>query len=205
MPRTYAAKPDYAVKFWRSNHMGAPNVRVLDVVTKRAQHYFGCALPDADGYIACGDSRLIEFQGKAKIRWIITSPPYYGMRTYVPDQWLRNWFLGGPEKVAYKNANQLTHQSPESFAAQLGEVWASVARACADGARMVIRFGGIRDRRHDPRDILRESVRQSGGAWRLLTATSAGVATEGKRQANQFKRQLSAPIEECDFHVRLCG
>ena len=28
--------------------------------------------------------------------WVVTSPPYYGLRTYGPDQWLRQWFLGGP-------------------------------------------------------------------------------------------------------------
>ena len=32
---------------------------------------------------------------------IVTSPPYYGLRTYVSDQWLRNWFLGGADRVDY--------------------------------------------------------------------------------------------------------
>jgi hypothetical protein len=37
------------------------------------------------------------------------SPPYYGRRTYIPDQWLRNWFLGGSSNVEYSNDLQLAH------------------------------------------------------------------------------------------------
>jgi hypothetical protein len=40
---------------------------------------------------------------------IVTSPPYYGMRTYLPDQWIRNWFLGGPPEVDYSIKGQLPH------------------------------------------------------------------------------------------------
>jgi hypothetical protein len=41
---------------------------------------------------------------------LITSPPYYGMRTYVADEWLHNWFVGGPTKVPDNPAGQLAHQ-----------------------------------------------------------------------------------------------
>jgi hypothetical protein len=206
MPRTYASKPAYAVKFWRAREMKPEKVDVLAVVKQRAERYFTSVPERTRGYIACGDSRTLPIRtGDKKVSWVVTSPPYYGMRTYVPDQWLRYWFLGGPPEVSYSNQDQLGHGSPEAFTDQLGKVWGNVARACADGARMVIRFGGIRDRREDPRDLLRDSIRKADCGWRLRTARSAGVATAGRRQASQFQADLLEPIEESDFYARLDG
>ena len=105
--------------------------------------------------------------------------------------------------MSYSNQDQLGHGSPDAFTDQLGKVWANVACACADGARMVIRFGGIRDRRQNPRELLRTSFQKSDCGWRLRTARSAGVATAGRRQASQFHAGLLDPIEEYDFYARL--
>ena len=58
---------------------------------------------------------------------MITSPPYYGMRTYIPDQWLRNWFVGGSDTVDYCHKGQIVHSSPEEFVADLQAVWNGVA------------------------------------------------------------------------------
>jgi hypothetical protein len=123
------------------------------------------------------------------------------MRTYVPDQWLRTWFLGGKADVQYDFTNQLAHGSPEEFSSQLAQVWQRCAEVCRDGAQMIVRFGGIRTRRQDPRAIFRESLRGSG--WRLQTARAAGTSTRGKRQAPQFGRSLESPVEEHDFYLRL--
>lgn len=50
------------------------------------------------------------------------SPPYYGMRTYLPDQWLRLWFLGGPDYVEH----QLKHSGAVSFAAGMADALSGV-------------------------------------------------------------------------------
>jgi hypothetical protein len=128
-----------------------------------------------------------------------------GMRTYVPDQWLRYWFLGGPAAVTYRHAEQFTHTSAADFARQLGLVWANVARACLPGARMVIRFGGIHDRKANPKAVMLAALREAPCELRLLTIRSAGLSSRGKRQADQFKRALRKPIEELDFYVRVEG
>jgi len=125
------------------------------------------------------------------------------MRTYVPDQWLRYWFIGGPTTVTYRHANQMTHASASRFAEQLASVWTNVARACLPGAKLVIRFGGIHDRKARPKDIMLTALREAQCELRLLTICSAGLSSRGKRQADQFKRTLGKPIEEFDFHVRL--
>ena len=69
------------------------------------------------------------------------------MRTYIPDQWLRNWFVGGTSHVEYSNIDQLKHSSPDEFAAQLSAVWLNMAAVAADDARSIIRFEGISDRK----------------------------------------------------------
>jgi hypothetical protein len=125
------------------------------------------------------------------------------MRTYRPDQWLRNWFLGGPEAVDYTNKDQIVHSSPEEFATDLSVVWRNAAEACASGARMVIRFGGISDRRANPLDIIKRSL--AGSGWRISTIVHAGTASEGKRQADAFLREQSKPMTEYDVWAKIDG
>jgi hypothetical protein len=95
MPRTYASKPAYSLRYWRHRQMKPPKVEVLDLVRRKAAHYFADWPRNPGGRIVCGDSREIAFGSDVRARWVVTSPPYYGMRTYVADQWLRYWFLGG--------------------------------------------------------------------------------------------------------------
>ena len=205
MPRTYAAKPGYAVRFWRKHDMRAPEVDVLDLVRRNAASYFGNVPPGTAGEVVCADSATAPLSSLVEhpAAWVITSPPYYGMRTYLPDQWLRYWFLGGPARVSYRATGQLEHTSPERFAEQLGDVWKNVANACADGARLVVRFGGIHDRRQSPRDILWESFRLAECGWRITNVSPAGLATHGKRQAEQFLAAMKRPVAEFDVYARL--
>ncbi len=205
MPRTYAAKPGYAVRFWREHDMRPPEVDVLELVRRKAASYFGKLPPSAAGEVVCADSattRLSSLMDRPAA-WVITSPPYYGMRTYLPDQWLRYWFLGGPARVSYQSEGQLEHTSPQRFAEELGDVWKNVAKACSDGARLVVRFGGIRDRNQSPRDILWESFELADSGWQITNVWPAGLAARGKRQAEQFLGALRKPVAEFDVYARL--
>lgn len=205
MPRTYASKPAYAVRYWDMRELRPPRVSLLDVVSRRASRYLSTLPREVDGGSVCGDSRVMNLRPHIpKARWIVTSPPYYGMRTYVADQWLRNWFVGGPERPVYSASEQLSHASPEEFSHQLGLVWRNVASVASDDAHMVIRFGGIRDRHHDPRVVLKESIRNARDCgWRVRSTRPAGLATTGKRQAEQFGLNLKTPIAEYDFVVKM--
>ena len=187
-PRTYAPKPRYAVSFWRKNGLKPRKVDIRDIVARRAERFYGNILPNPPSRVILGDSRNPSLFGK-KLKdelfdWVVTSPPYYGLRTYRPDQWLRLWFLGGEDTVDYSQQEQITHTSPEEFTIQLSQVWRNCASVCKSGARMVIRFGRIPDRRADPVEILRASLSNTG--WRIQTRCNAGSASIGKRQANHF-------------------
>lgn len=199
-PRTYAPKPAYSVRFWKEHGLMPERVDTTTVIKRRADRYYGHVMKTC-GKVVLGDSRKADAlalgsRGK-RFDWIITSPPYYGMRTYIPDQWLRNWFVGGADTVDYSSGQQIGHSSPESFAADLRSVWKNAARVSSTNARLVIRFGGIADRNADPLDIAKDSLADSG--WRITTIKQAGTATEGKRQANAFLRTASMPLEEFDI------
>jgi hypothetical protein len=149
-PRTYAPKPRYAVTFWRRKELRAPHVDVLEIVQKRATRYYSEALPTVEYRVRCEDSRSLRSVGEAckgrRARLIITSPPYYGLRTYVADQWLRSWFLGGPDRVDYSYGVQLSHRSISGFVDDLRAVWRNVSAVSHRDARLIFRFGAINDR-----------------------------------------------------------
>lgn len=80
--------------------------------------------------------------------------------------------------------------------ADLRQVWRNAEEVFAEDAKMVIRFGGITDRRADPLDLIERSLNDSG--WRITTIKDAWSATEGKRQADAFLRTKSKPMVEYD-------
>ncbi len=199
-PRTYAPKPTYATRFWLTRGLKPEPVDVLAVIERRAKRYYG-VLPNATGTARLADSRQLDAlqptSPDVRFNWVITSPPYYGMRTYIPDQWLRNWFLGGPDVVDYTNRNQIVHKSPEDFAADLRQVWCNTAAVSSDNAKLVVRFGGITNRLANPRDLITNSFVDSG--WRISTIREAGSAMDGKRQAAAFLHSETKPTVEYDF------
>jgi hypothetical protein len=124
------------------------------------------------------------------------------MRTYVADQWLRSWFVGGPSEVEYaRPSDELSHASPDKFAGELKKVWRGLVPHCLDSAKLVIRFGGIRDRDVDTVELLKSSIQESG--WRLTTVISAGSADSGRRQSRQFLKKDTTPKAEHDYYAVL--
>lgn len=203
-PRTFAPKPRYSVRFWKERSLKPPEVQLAEVVRIRASWYLNTVPAKVEGQILMEDSRTLGAHvGDRRFRYVITSPPYYGMRTYVPDQWMRNWFLGGPPEVVYgQSGGELAHASPDHFASALAGVWKAAADLCVDDARLLCRFGGIHDRKQDPEVILRKSF--IGTGWRLSTIRSAGSSNDGKRQATQFGKRISKPPrKEFDVYARL--
>ena len=198
-PRTYAPKPRYAVKFWRERGLDPQPVDVLQIAAERADRYFDHQ-PRASGQIILGDSRESSTFGRIKarghIKWVVTSPPYYGMCTYIPDQWLRNWFIGGPAAVDYSNEGQVQHSSPETFTSQLRRTWVRTGAVATPGARMVVRFGAINDRKVNAAELLKSSLKDTG--WSVLTIRNAGTASRGRRQASHFGRDANQPLDEYD-------
>ena len=205
-PRTYGPKPTYAIKFWATRNLSPPRVDVLGIVADRAMRYYGKIPPRTHGTAIIGDSRESSIVREACERiggvdWVITSPPYYGMRTYLPDQWIRNWFLGGPPAVDYTSEGQLSHNGRDSFVSDLRDVWTNVGEQCRPGARMAVRFGAIRDRSvDDPARLFLTSIDNTG--WVATGNRHADNAARGKRQADTFIRNGSKPCNEVDIYAQ---
>jgi len=186
MPRTYATKPAAAVRYWQARRLAPQFVDLLDVVSRRARHALAHLPPRTAGHVVRGDATTTIPTLRRRFRWVITSPPYYGMRTYAPDQWLRMWFLGGPPHVTYQSGDQLAQSSEEAFVAALAGVWRSAAERCHSGARLVVRLGALPCRRSDPRALLSASIEQADAGWARLAVRSAGAPRRQRRQAEQF-------------------
>lgn len=202
MPRTFASKPDYSVRFWEEHGILAPRASVLDVLRKKLARISDLDSPSGGGLtnVRCTDARnASSYRNADKANLTITSPPYYGMRTYVEDQWLRNWFIGGPAEPDYGNEQQLCHTGQRVFITDLAKVWKNVHSASEEEAHLYIRFGAIPSVKSDPRKLLKASLEEAGG-WRLVSVRNAKTARAGKRQADQMGR-VSKPTTEFDFHA----
>jgi hypothetical protein len=206
-PRTFAPKPDYAIKFWKRHQLAPSKVDILKIVRRRADRYYK-AENMAIGRVIHADSRNADVFNKLvediQVDWVITSPPYFGMDTYVQDQWLRLWFLGGSSQVDYSTAkSQLRHTNQFDFARQLSLVWQNVSILAKPTTKLVIRFGSINHRRVDAIWIIKNSLRDTG--WRITTIKDAGNASAGRRQAEQFSLDASTPKREYDVWARWDG
>lgn len=204
MPRTYASKPDYAVRYWNEKKLNAPRIDVVKVLQRKIERLAGLhqKTPNSVSQVFQGDSQRAEsFDAiTAKPSIVVTSPPYYGMRTYVQDQWLRNWFLGGPSQIDYAAGPQLNHGGQDVFAKSLGTVWRNIGRTSSKHLEMYVRFGIIPSSAVNAKEIFRNSLEESGINWRLVSVRAANSADAGKRQADQMKTDSAAAIE-FDFHV----
>jgi hypothetical protein len=199
-PRTFAPKPNYAVRFWTERGMRPDDVDVLSIIRTRAERCLAELPPEVGGLVQLGDSRDADtFIDIPKARLAVTSPPYYGMRTYLPDQWLRLWFLGGPDYVDYRQPEgQLEHTGADHFASEMGRVWTNVASHTTRSARLIIRYGGINDRDAEPMDVLKKSLADSG--WKMVTAKEVPDSDSGRRQVRQFQAEPKKAITEHDVY-----
>lgn len=199
-PRTFAPKPKYAVKFWLARDIRPIDVDVLTLIKVRADRYLSASPPHVEGWVRLGDSRAADtFSDMPRAPIVVTSPPYFGMRTYLPDQWLRLWFLGGPDHVEYRQPKgQLEHSGADHFAAEMGRVWRNVACRTTEDARLIIRYGGIHDRNAVPMDVLKKSFDDSG--WTMKTARAVPDSDAARRQVVQFGAKPMKAITEYDVY-----
>lgn len=205
MPRTFSSKPGYSVGYWKARGMRPRKEDVLRVLARKLSRLNP---PEAAPGSRVEDVRLADSRSATSLpatsrdfSVVVTSPPYYGMKTYVEDQWLRNWFLGGPSEPTYGEAVQLCHTGQNSFARSLGQVWKNMARTRAEQLDMYVRFGIIPSLRVDPKALLRASLEESGVPWKEVSVRSAKTADSGKRQATHMAAASTAAVEY-DFHLR---
>src|SRR5262249_59124372 len=129
-----------SVRYWKERAMRPAERDVRELLGTRIERFLAHECSPARGRVLFGDSRTSPLSSYGPFDWIITSPPYYGMKTYVPDQWLRNWLVGGTEGVDYSYGAQVSHRGVSDFVDDLRRVWINVAAVSDRGARLVFRF-----------------------------------------------------------------
>src|SRR5262249_10842133 len=135
----------------------------------------------------------------------VTSPPYYGMRTYVSDQWLRAWFVGGPPEVPYSTATagQIALQPNQAaFTTALASTWQVVASRSEIGAKLGIRFGTLPSAKTDPETMILASLRESASGWIVRDVCPVQPPPKRSRQASQFGK-AGAAVNEVDVTAEL--
>lgn len=204
MQRTFAPKPDYAVRFWESRQLVPHDIDVLELIREKAIRFYSEEIPKTQNKVILSDARESRIV-RTKFSATVTSPPYFGMDTYVPDQWIRNWFLGGPPRPDYSKQQQLSFGTTDQFVTSLSEVWSKVAKHSLPGAKLVIRFGALSSRKSCPEEIVRNSLSRCSATWKLESITEAGLPSRNSRQAEQMgaKARKNSAIEELDFVCRL--
>ena len=178
----------------------------MDIIADRAERYYGISLPLVKNITIQGDSRNEDAINKAykaigKFDWIITSPPYYGLTTYIPDQWIRNWFLGGPSTVDYTSEGQISHKGKNIFIDDLRKVWENTGLYSNPKANLVVRFGSIRGRLiENPEEVILEFFKGTG--WKKIKIQDAANASHGRRQADTFSQNTRKPLNEIDIWAK---
>lgn len=207
MPRTYAPKPDYAVRYWREHDLVPVRVSLLDLISRKAHRLLDESPPSVPGRVLLGDAVTTVKALHQRFDLVITSPPYYGMRTYVPDQWLRNWFVGGVSSVPYGTHGQLARQpGQEAFITALAEVWSAVARRCVPRARLAIRFGALPSSAVTPEKLITASLNAAKSGWIVKDVRPAGIPARSRRQAGQFnggRTNVGQAVSEVDVVAEL--
>jgi hypothetical protein len=202
MPRTYATKPNGAVRYWKEHSDVAPEVDLAEAIERRAKYTLADQPPAGMGRIVLGDSRRASLnRGIGPFDFVVTSPPYYGMYTYYPDQWLRAWFLGGPTIPTESDIVQLGHGTRKQFIANLAMVWRRVAAVSRPGVKLAIRFGSLSSAPIDPEAAIRESLKLADAGWTITRASAAGETPSGRRQADQFLDVAGEMIDEVDVYA----
>ncbi len=185
MPRTFASKPAYSVKYWRENNLTPPLVDTCQVIEQKVRRILATPLPPVPGRIDEADARNIP-DYDAPIDYIVTSPPYYGFDTYRPDQWLRLWALGFPAEVTYQDETQVSRGGVLGFTKRLAEVWKRVGEISRNKAKLCIRFGSLPSMPVNPLEILEESFELSGHPWFTTCITPVPPLRAKARQATQM-------------------
>lgn len=203
MPRTYATKPASALRYWKKHDMRPPVVDVLDTISRRAYFSLAQVPPAAPGEVRLGDSARQVPRLRRRFTWVVTSPPYYGMRTYRPDQWLRGWFLGGEPTVDYATDDQVRQTGGvTAFVQDLAHIWRAVAARCLPEARLAVRFGALPSLKSRPEELLRKSLADARSGWRVDRVLPAGSPPNWARQAAQFAT-AGDYVEEIDCYATL--
>lgn len=204
MPRTISTKPDYSVRFWEERGLIAPLRDVFKLTLERASFRYETEPPRGNARILQLDMRkLPQCRGLADrpIRCVITSPPYLDVTNFEEDQWLRLWFLGGPDHpVRRRLSRDDRHTTGKSYWEFIADMWRSLGSCLGSKANVIIRIGSRSMSPDRLRDALFASAVFSGRKAELVKCE---VSELKNRQTDTFRPGSRGCLVEVDCHIRL--
>jgi len=206
MPRTISTKPDYSVRWWRTNGYVAPARDVFEVLRRLAQFRLSMDVPDLTGRVALRDARhaAASFPKlKGRVALIVTSPPYLDTTDYIEDQWLRLWFLGGPERPRVTGNTDDRHTSIERYWQFLSEAWKGCAPLAKQAAKVVVRIGGTRFQKDQLMGGLKASLAAGFSDFQVRSLGAETTTEIRNRQTNVFRPGTLTRRYEHDFVFHL--
>lgn len=206
MPRTISTKPNYSMRWWASRGMTPPLRETFQIL----EHVIAYRLSQPEvrlkGSVQLEDARRASEAFPAlrqRVELIVTSPPYLDTTDFREDQWLRLWFLGGPERPISLSPSDDRHTSLAAYWQFLTEAWAGCSALMQTDSVIVIRLGGTRVPEETLFSGLWESLHKGFSTFQV-EPIHAGMRTEIKnRQTNAFRPGTSARRFEYDFAFRL--
>jgi hypothetical protein len=205
MPRTISTKPDYSLRWWAKNGLAAPDRRTFEILRKVTTMRYAKAPPSGRARVVLGDARrcgelFSEWAGQVAL--IVTSPPYLDTTDYAEDQWLRLWFLGGPERPSLRLHRDDRHTQVDTYWRFLTDVWKGCERLLSKDSTIVLRIGGKKLGSEALLEGVLTSLRQ-GFAGRTMKVLRRASSTIKGRQTNAFRPGTTGERQEHDFAFRV--
>lgn len=201
MPRTISTKPAYSVRWWERRNLRPPERDTFRVLRNRLAFRYESEPPWRHGRAYHCDVRKLPQRTRSRAHLAITSPPYMDVTNYEEDQWLRLWFLGGPERPS---TNQISpddrHSSLGPYRKFLEDTWSALSKLLHPEANVVIRMGA---RHSQPRELVALTEETSRAAGRNARLMQHHVSMIAKRQTASFRPGARGCPFEVDMHFRL--
>ena len=201
MPRTISTKPAYSVRWWARRNLQPPRRETFRILRHRLAFRYYSEPPQRRGRAYHCDVRDLPRRTRSRAHLAITSPPYMDVTSYEEDQWLRLWFLGGPE---HPSTNHISpddrHSSPSSYRSFLEDTWSALSKLLHPDANVVIRLGG---RHSEPRELVELTEQTSKASARSPRLLQHRVSPIANRQTGSFRPGAPGCPFEVDMHFRL--
>jgi hypothetical protein len=203
MPRTISTKPSYSVRWWRQHGCVPPERDAFSILRKAARYRYASPLPPLTGRVVQGDARKASSLLRAyrdRVKLVVTSPPYLDITDYHEDQWLRLWFLGGPNKPRTRQCADDRHRRVDPYWQFLSEAWAGIVPLLHNSCQVVVRIGGTRLDKSQLSEGMLKSLNSTGRRFKLLEWRQTEIRN-GQRRV--FRDGPATPAVEHDFRFSL--
>ena len=206
MPRTISTKPEYSLRWWAARNCIAPERDAFSVIEAMCEFRLSESNLPIRGAVKLRDARKAanafpRLHGKVKL--VITSPPYLDTTDYREDQWLRLWFLGGPQHPTRSRTSDDRHRSDAKYWRFLTDAWEGCAPLMNSRTVVVVRIGGTHFSKEELSAALKTSLKSGLRGFRVAPI-HRGQTTEIKnRQTDAFRPGTRSRRFEHDFAFEL--